>query len=158
LAEREEDLEQKPPKGFLLIGRRDARTNNSWMHNSPRLVKGKNRCTLQMHPDDAHKLKIDDGEAVQVQSRVGQITVPVEISDRLMPSVVSLPHGWGHDSGQQVANKHAGVSANVLTDDAFLDQVSGNAAFNGVPIKIKKINTKPASKHVNPATKAAATT
>ncbi|MEO1646813.1 MAG: molybdopterin oxidoreductase family protein, partial [Chloroflexota bacterium] len=125
--------------GLMLIGRRHVRTNNSWMHNSERLVRGKNRCTLMMHPDDATAHNLAEGDCVQVASRVGVVEVPVEITDTMMRGVVSLPHGYGHDrEGVQldVASAHAGVSINDLTDDQRLDELTGNAAFSGVPVKI----------------------
>lgn len=124
-----------------LIGRRHVRSNNSWMHNSLRLVKGKNRCTLWINPVDAQALGLKEGDSAQVQSRVGQLQVPVEVTDGIMPGVVSLPHGWGHGrSGvkQRIAVEHAGVSANDLTDDLYVDQVSGNAAINGVRVTVAR--------------------
>lgn len=122
-----------------LIGRRQLRSNNSWMHNSKRLVKGKERCTLLIHPTDAEKRHIEPGQVVTVQSRVGEIKIRTEVSDEMMPGVVSIPHGWGHHRAgiqMQTAEKHAGVSINDLTDDHALDELSGNAAFSGVPVKV----------------------
>lgn len=126
--------------GFVLVGRRDLRSNNSWMHNSARLVKGKNRCTLWMNPKDADTLGLASGDAVVVASRVGQVTVPVQRKEAVMPGVVCLPHGWGH--GQQgtrlsVAGAHAGVSMNDLTDPSVLDEGCGNAVLNGVPVDVR---------------------
>jgi anaerobic selenocysteine-containing dehydrogenase len=124
---------------LILIGRRHIRSNNSWMHNSERLVKGKNRCTVMLNPHDASRLQFAEGDMVRVSSRVGNITIPVEISDEVMPGVVSIPHGWGHDKpGVQlrVASSHAGVSCNDLTDEQWLDEPSGNAALNGVPVQL----------------------
>lgn len=124
---------------MMLIGRRHIRSNNSWMHNSERLVKGKNRCTAMVNPADAARLNLQDGYNVRVRSRVGEITLPVEISNDVMPSVVSIPHGWGHDKSGvrlQVAAAHAGVSCNDLTDEQWLDEPSGNAAVNGVPVTL----------------------
>ncbi|MEO3811306.1 molybdopterin-dependent oxidoreductase [Sphaerisporangium sp. B11E5] len=120
---------------FVLIGRRHLRSNNSWMHNVAPLVGGSNRCTLQIHPDDAERLGLD-GRAV-VRSAAGELTVPVETTDTIMRGVVSLPHGWGHaGTTQAVAAEHAGVSANVLTDASVVDPLSGNAVFNGVPVTL----------------------
>lgn len=122
-----------------LIGRRHVRSNNSWMHNFERFVKGKNRCTVMIHPNDAAKLGIEDEQKVRIESRVGGVEAVAECSDAVMPGVVSLPHGWGHNrSGlrMQVASQHAGVSANDLTDDTLLDDISGNAAINGVPVRV----------------------
>ncbi|MGW1737234.1 molybdopterin oxidoreductase family protein [Nocardia sp. NPDC001965] len=123
------------PAQMVLIGRRHLRSNNSWMHNAPRLVGGTNRCTLQIHPDDIARLGL--GERALVESAAGSLTVPVEPTDSIMPGVVSLPHGWGHTTGsQRVARANAGVNANVLTDDSVLDVPSGNAVFNGVPVSV----------------------
>ncbi|GGL39395.1 molybdopterin oxidoreductase family protein [Nocardia jinanensis] len=123
------------PAEMVLIGRRHLRSNNSWMHNAPRLVGGTNRCTLQIHPDDIARLGL--GEQALVKSAAGSLTVPVEATDSIMPGVVSLPHGWGHTTSfQQVARQNAGVNANVLTDDSVLDVPSGNAVFNGVPVSV----------------------
>lgn len=124
---------------MILIGRRHIRSNNSWMHNSERLVKGKNRCTAMLNPVDAERLLLADGQQVRVISRVGEVSLPVEISAHVMPGVVSIPHGWGHDKKgirQRVAAEHAGVSCNDLTDEQWLDEPSGNAAVNGVPVKL----------------------
>ena len=126
--------------GMLLIGRRDLRSNNSWMHNAPVLVKGKARCTMLVHPNDAARLGLADGGLAQVTSRVGAVAVPVEITDAMMPGVVSIPHGWGHDlPGIQlsVAATHAGVNCNRLVDEFALDPLSGNAVLNGVPVTIE---------------------
>lgn len=127
---------------FVLIGRRHLRSNNSWLHNSKRLVKGKSRCTLMLHPDDATALGIVDQQPVQVRSRVGQVTILAEITDQLMQGVVSIPHGWGHDktgTGWSVAEQHAGVSVNDLTDDRVLDTLSGNAVLNGIPVHLQPL-------------------
>ena len=124
---------------LLLIGRRDLRSNNSWMHNSQRLVKGPERCTLLMHPDDARARGLAPGQTVQVRSRVGSVPVRLELTDAVMPGVVSLPHGWGHGRpGVQlrVANAHAGVSMNDLTDDQAVDALLGTAAFSGTPVHV----------------------
>lgn len=123
-----------------LIGRRHVRSNNSWMHNSERLVKGRNRCTAQIHPDDAKRLGITNESAVRITSRVGEISLPAEITDCIRPGVVSVPHGWGHDrEGLQlsVAREHAGVSCNDITDERWLDALSGNAALNGLPVDVR---------------------
>jgi anaerobic selenocysteine-containing dehydrogenase len=125
---------------LLLIGRRDVRTNNSWLHNAPLAVKGRDRCTLLMHPRDAQRRKLATAERVRIRSRVGCVEALLEISDEVMPGVVSLPHGWGHDRpGMQirVAEGSAGVSVNDLTDDALLEPVVGNAILNGVPVQVE---------------------
>ncbi|BBM83900.1 molybdopterin oxidoreductase family protein [Candidatus Uabimicrobium amorphum] len=127
---------------FMLIGRRNLRSNNSWMHNSKRLVKGPNRCTMWINSCDAHDLNIQNGDFVVVTSRVGEIKIEVEIHDKVMPGVVSIPHGWGHGrKGVQLetAQQHAGVSINDLTDELYIDTVSGNAALNGVPVEISPV-------------------
>lgn len=128
---------------FSLIGRRQLRSNNSWMHNSYRLVKGKERCTLLLHPNDASRLSLLPKEVVRIVSKVGQIEIPVEISKEMMEGVVSIPHGWGHHRegiNMQIASQHPGVSINDLTDESLIDQLTGNAAFSNVPVKIEKIS------------------
>lgn len=128
---------------LMLIGRRELRTNNSWIHNSHRMVKGKPRCTLLMNPRDAENRSLVNGQSVQVRSRVGQVDVPVEISDEMMPGVVSLPHGWGHGrKGAQlrVASQTPGVSINDLTDDGRVDSMSGVAALSGTPVTVQAAN------------------
>jgi len=125
---------------LLLIGRRHLRSNNSWMHNSERLVKGKTACTILMHPTDAAQRHLSSGQKVEVRSRVGAIVVPIEISEEMMPGVVSIPHGWGHDrSGNQlaVAQQHPGQSINDITDDLTIDELSGTAAFNGTLVVVQ---------------------
>ena len=127
---------------MLLIGRRHLRSNNSWMHNVNVLVKGKPRCTLQINPLDAARLGIEDGASVRVESRVGAVVAPAEVTDDIRPSVVSLPHGWGHDkegTRMGVAGEHAGVNSNVLTDHDALDPLSGNAVLNAIPVTIHRL-------------------
>lgn len=127
------------PGGLQLIGRRHVRSNNSWMHNYQRLIKGKPRHHLLMHPADMAARDLVDGQSVRVSSRVGEVTVMVQASDDLRPGVVSLPHGWGHGRTgvkMDIAAANAGVSANDLTDHQFLDPVTGNAALNGVPVEV----------------------
>jgi anaerobic selenocysteine-containing dehydrogenase len=122
-----------------LIGRRHVRSNNSWMHNYRRLVKGKNRCTLLMHPEDLQQRGIAPGSKVSVRSRVGALQVVVESCEEIMPGVVSLPHGFGHDRAgirMAIARRHAGVSCNDITDDLALDELSGNAAVNGILVEV----------------------
>ena len=126
-------------RGYVLVGRRHLRSNNSWMHNINVLVKGKPRCTLHVHPDDAADLGLDDGSAVSITSRVGSVTAPVEVTDAIRPGVVSLPHGWGHDlpgTSLRVAAEHAGVNSNVLADDEAMDPLSGTAVLNGIPVEL----------------------
>jgi anaerobic selenocysteine-containing dehydrogenase len=133
---------KKEPEQFLLIGRRHVRSNNSWMHNVERLVKGKDRCTLMMNEEDARKLEVTDDQKVRVSSRVGEVVVSVEISNKIMPGIVSLPHGYGHNRGgtrMSTAEANAGVSINDLTDDQQIDPLTGNAAFSGQPVRISLI-------------------
>ena len=130
---------ERPNEELLLIGRRQLRSNNSWLHNSARLVKGKPRCTLLMHPRDASARELNDGALVHVASRVGGIDARLVITDEMMPGVVSVPHGWGHDRPStklSVAQNHPGVSVNDITDEQLVDELSGNSRFSGVPVKI----------------------
>ena len=123
---------------FVLIGRRELRSNNSWMHNLPLLVKGPPLCTMLMHPDDAERLGLQTGDLATVSTSEASLEIPVEVSDTIMSGVVSIPHGWGHQrTGQQVAAQHAGVNVNRLLSTTRLDPLSGNAVQNAVPVKIK---------------------
>jgi anaerobic selenocysteine-containing dehydrogenase len=127
---------------LVLVSRRTLRSNNSWGHNSPRMVSGKDRCTLQVHPEDAARRGVATGQRVALKSRVGEIVVPVEVTDQVMRGVVSLPHGWGHDrEGTQlrVASSKPGASVNDVTDEAFVDALSGASAFSGVPVEVSAI-------------------
>ncbi len=136
-----EGLDGRRDHPFVLIGRRHVRSNNSWMHNVRVLVKGKPRCTMHLHPDDAEALGLRDGDAAVVRSRVGEVRVPVEVTDAIRPGVVSIPHGWGHDlAGSQlrVAQEHAGVNSNLLADERLFDPVSGNAVLNGIPVDVSR--------------------
>ncbi|MBC7892697.1 MAG: molybdopterin-dependent oxidoreductase, partial [Sphingobacteriaceae bacterium] len=128
------------PSQLLLIGRRHLRDNNSWMHNSARLVKGRNRCTLQITPADAEARGIVSSQTVRVRSRVGSVELEAEVTPSLMPGVVSMPHGYGHGRRGvrlDVAQQHAGVSINDLTDETLVDELSGVVAFNGVPVWVE---------------------
>ncbi len=128
---------------LLLIGRRQLRSNNSWMHNSFRLVKGKERCTCMMHPDDLQRYALQNEQMVQISSSVGSVKIKLEASENIMPGVVSIPHGWGHDRNGinlEVAQKHPGASINDLTDTTLFDEISGNASFSGVPVKVEALN------------------
>jgi anaerobic selenocysteine-containing dehydrogenase len=128
------------PSELLLIGRRDLRTNNSWMHNVPGLVTGKNRCTAQIHPEDAAARGIENGSLVRIRSGVGEIELPAEITDSIMPGVISVPHGWGHGRPGMalgVASQHPGASINDLTDDLRTDPITGAAAFSGTPVELE---------------------
>ncbi len=123
---------------MILIGRRDVRSNNSWMHNVEVLVKGRERCTLQINPIDAERLGVEAGENARISSSVGTVVAPVEITDEIMTGVVSLPHGWGHamdGANMSVASDHAGVNSNILTTGAT-DPLSGNAVLNGITVEV----------------------
>jgi anaerobic selenocysteine-containing dehydrogenase len=137
-------LGRRATGGLVLVGRRDQRSNNSWMHNLPLLVSGPERCTLHMHPDDAARLGVEDGAPACVTSRTGELVAPVAVTDAVMPGVVSLPHGWGHDAPDTelaVAGAHAGVNSNALGDDSVVDAVSGNAVLNGIPVEVAPVAT-----------------
>lgn len=142
LRKRAVELANAGQEGLLLIGRRHVRSNNSWLHNSYRLVKGKSRCTMMIHPDNAKQLKLGDGDLVDVTSDVGSIQIETEITSEIMPGVISIPHGWGHSrAGTQLttASKRPGVSVNDLTDDHLVDRLSGTAVFNGIPVTVAKV-------------------
>ena len=135
-------LERSANGDVVLIGRRQLRSNNSWMHNLDMLVRGPARCTLHVHPDDAARLGLVDGEEATVRSAAGEVVAPVEVTDAIMPGVVSIPHGWGHDvpgTRLSVAREHAGVNCNLLTGTAKLEPLSGNAILNGVPVEVQPV-------------------
>ncbi len=128
------------PDQLLLVSRRELRSNNSWMHNAPRLIKGRNRCTLHLHPADAAARRLAEGQLVRVRSRVGTVELPVELTENMMPGVASMPHGYGHQrpgTRLDVAAQHAGASINDLTDELRLDALTGNAALSGVPVWVE---------------------
>ncbi len=127
---------------FLLVGRRHLRSNNSWMHNLPGLAGGRARCTLQIHPQDAQRLQLVEGGMARVRGRVGSVEAQVEVTDAIMPGVVSLPHGWGHDvknTQLRVAAQQPGINSNLLTDEACIDPLSGNAVLNGIPVEVSAL-------------------
>jgi anaerobic selenocysteine-containing dehydrogenase len=127
---------------FLLIGRRHVRSNNSWLHNSRRLIKGPNRCTMMIHPDSAERLGLSDGAMAKVFNEIGAVELEAELTDDLMPGVISIPHGYGHGKKGvklAVAGERPGVSMNDLTDPSIIDKLSGNAVLNGVPVKIERV-------------------
>ncbi|MER5836467.1 molybdopterin oxidoreductase family protein [Streptomyces sp. NPDC002130] len=131
------------PEGLVLVGRRHLRSNNSWMHNVPALTGGSNRCTLQIHPEDAERLGVEDGAAVRVKGAGGEVVAPAEVTDAVRRGVVSLPHGWGHDRpGTRLghASKNPGVNVNQLLDGRLLDPLSGNAVLNGVPVEVAPVS------------------
>jgi anaerobic selenocysteine-containing dehydrogenase len=127
---------------FEMIGRRVLRTHNTWTHNSHRLVKGRNECTLLLHPKDAENIGLKSGEMAKVTSSTGQIEIEVEVSDEIMQGVVSMPQGWGKrdKTSMRTAANRGGVSINDLTDSSRVDVLTGNAAFNGVRVKIECIS------------------
>jgi len=125
--------------GLVLVSRRHLRSNNSWLHNVEALVRGRERCTLLIHPDDAARCGLADGRRARVRSQAGSVEVPVEVSDEMMPGVVSLPHGWGHDkpgTRQSIARAHAGVNNNLLAPGDLIDPISNNAVLNGIPVEV----------------------
>jgi anaerobic selenocysteine-containing dehydrogenase len=133
-------------RDLLLIGRRDIRSNNSWMHNLPKLVAGRDRCVLLVHPADAARAGVGDGDDALLESRVHSGAVRVRVSDEMRPGVVSLPHGWGHAGiaqWQRVAGAQAGVSANDWTDDQHVEAIVGQSILNGVPVTLRRV--EPAS-------------
>lgn len=132
-------LAETPDDSLLLVGRRHLRSNNSWMHNIDVLVKGKDRCTLLVHPDDAGAAGISDGGDVTVTSSAGEVVATAEVTDEVSPGTVSLPHGWGHGvdgTRGQVAAGTNGVNSNVLTSVDVIDPLSGNARLNGIPVTV----------------------
>ncbi len=134
----------RPRDALVLVSRRHVRSNNSWMHNVKVLVKGKDRCTLLVHPDDAARLLLVDGGVARVTSEAGSVEVPVEVSDEMMLGVVSLPHGWGHDkpgTRLSVAREHAGVNSNLLSPGRLTDVISNNQVVNGFPVEVVPVGS-----------------
>jgi anaerobic selenocysteine-containing dehydrogenase len=141
---------------LILIGRRQLRSNNSWLHNSARLMKGADRCTARLHPADAAERGLADGDTVRVSSRIGAIEVPLEVSDEMRPGVVSIPHGFGHHRpgvGWARAAGKPGASVNDITDPALVDRLTGNAALNAVPVRLEGVS--PLAREAHPAAVAA---
>ena len=137
-----EVAENDEARPLALISRRVARSHNSWTQNSHRLVKGKNPCTLQISAHDAAKSGVTNGHRAQVTSKVGSLQIEVEVCDDMMPGVVSIPHGWGHDDEAtelRVAKTQPGVNVNVLTDETEVDELTGNAKFSGIPVSVSAI-------------------
>ena len=132
----------RPADELVLVSRRHLRSNNSWLHNVPALMKGRDRCTLLMHPDDARSRGLSDGDVVAVKSQAGRIEVPVEVTDAIRAGVVSMPHGWGHGrpgTRMTVANNSPGANTNVLSPPTFIDEPSGNGVLNGFPVAVARI-------------------
>ena len=139
-------LDRQRNGSLVLVGRRQLRSNNSWMHNLPQLVGGTNRCTLQVSPPDAARLGLEDGGTANVSSRAGSVAAVVEITDDVMEGVVSLPHGWGHGqpgTKMSVAAENAGVNSNILTDELEVDPLSGNAVLSGIPVAVSPVTRHP---------------
>lgn len=127
-------------KPYVMIGRRQVRSHNSWTQNAPRLVKGRNRCTVQINPTDAVALGIEDEADIRVSSRTGEAVLPAEVTDEMAPGVVSIPQGWGQRGGKlSAATATLTTSINDLTDDTRVDPLTGNAAFNGVPVSLTPV-------------------
>jgi anaerobic selenocysteine-containing dehydrogenase len=129
----------EPEQDLVLIGRRQLRSANSWLHNVEVLVKGKERCTLQINPDDAARIGLEDGATATIASAIGKLDVAVEITADISRGVVSIPYGWGHklDGAKlSVAEVRPGVNTNILTDSSQVDPLSGNAVLNGIPVTV----------------------
>lgn len=138
----EKTIETHDASQMLLVGRRELKSNNSWMHNLAVLTKGSLACTAHLHPDDAQRFGVTEGDIVRITSRVGAIDIPVEVTDAIRPGVVSVPHGWGHDvAGTQmdVAKRKAGVNSNILSDDRAMDPLSGNAVLSAIPVSVQRV-------------------
>jgi anaerobic selenocysteine-containing dehydrogenase len=131
---------RRPAEEMVLTSRRHLRSNNSWMHNVPALMRGRDRCTLLIHPDDARRVGVRSGDAAEVSTSAGSLTVAAEVSDEMMPGVVSLPHGWGHGldgTNLHVANDHPGVNSNLLNPAHLIDVPSNTQVVNGVPCRVR---------------------
>jgi anaerobic selenocysteine-containing dehydrogenase len=129
----------RAPDELVLVSRRHLRSNNSWLHNVGPLMKGRDRCTLLIHTDDATKRQVSTGDLVTVTSAGGHIEVAAEVTEAIKPGVVSMPHGWGHGkpgTRMAVANDSPGVNTNVLSPPTFIDEPSGNGALNGIPVTV----------------------
>lgn len=137
-----DSIEKVQQHDMVLVGRRELKSNNSWMHNINVLTKGSLSCTAHVHPTDAQRFGIADGATIRITSRVGEIEIPAEVTDAVRQGVVSVPHGWGHGvPGTQmaVAAAKAGVNSNVLTDDKEIDPLSGNAVLNAIPVTLQAV-------------------
>ncbi|BCZ24589.1 molybdopterin-dependent oxidoreductase [Mycobacterium senriense] len=136
---------ERAAEPLVLVSRRHLRSNNTWLHNVPALMKGKDRCTLLIHPDDAARCGVTDNDIVTVKSEAGEIKVPVEVTEAIRPGVVSMPHGWGHGkpgTRMSVANGSPGANTNVLSPPTFIDEPSGNGVLNGIPVTIIDDHTR----------------
>jgi formate dehydrogenase len=142
------------PNGSLrLIGLRELRSHNSWMHNVPALMRGDRRHALRIHPDDAAARSVEDGDPVRIRSASGEVEVPVLVTDEMTPGVVALPHGWGHDGGWQLANEAGGVNSNELmsADPASLERLAGMSHLNGVSVEVEALTATAAVTEAVPA-------
>jgi formate dehydrogenase len=126
---------------LLLIGLRELRSHNSWMHNAPLLMRGGRVQALRVHPDDAAVHGLEDGAMARLESKSGAVEVPVRVTDEMTPGTVALPHGWGHRGGWQLANEHAGVNVNLLasSDPDDLERLAGMAHLNGIPVRVAPV-------------------
>ncbi|WP_433715748.1 molybdopterin dinucleotide binding domain-containing protein [Nocardia sp. CA-084685] len=143
-----------PADGYdlKLIGRRHLRSNNSWLHNVPSMVKGRDRCTALMHPADAAERALTDGSRVAVTSRTGSIVVTLEVSDEIRRGTIAIPHGWGHREpgvGWQVAASLPGANVNLLHDPSVTDTFSGNAAVNNTWVTVSPASHAPTASDVD---------
>jgi anaerobic selenocysteine-containing dehydrogenase len=132
-----------PDYPLLLIGLRELRSHNSWMHNAPLLMRGGREQALRVHPDDAAAHGLEDGGPARLESRAGSLEVPVKVTDEMVPGAVALPHGWGHNGGWRVANEHAGANVNLLasSDPEDLEKLAGMAHLNGIPVRVAPVAT-----------------
>lgn len=140
------DRSERAAPDLVLTSRRHLRSNNSWLHNVSGLMRGRERCTLLIHPDDAAGNGVSDGQLVEVSTSEGSVVVVAEVSDEMMPGVVSLPHGWGHGVGgtrMDVANSHPGVNVNRLNPGALVDVPSNTQVVNGVPCRVRTRRGRP---------------
>jgi anaerobic selenocysteine-containing dehydrogenase len=130
-----------PDFPLLLIGLRELRSHNSWMHNAPLLMRGGRVQALRVHPDDAAANGLEDGASVRLESKSGAVEVPVKVTDEMTPGTVALPHGWGHRGGWRLANEHAGVNVNLLSssDPDDLERLAGMAHLNGIPVRVAPV-------------------
>ena len=145
MQERDDRRTASAPVRVGPMRRRHLRSKNTWLHNVKVLVKGKDRCTLLVHPSDATRLGLTDGGLAQISSEAGSIVAPVEVSDEMLTGVVSLPHGWGHDAdGAQlrVARERPGAKSNVLTDELDLEPLTGTAVLNGIPVQVAPVRAE----------------
>jgi formate dehydrogenase len=136
-----------PAFPLRLIGMRELRSHNSWMHNSPLLMRGGRTHALRMHPDDAAAAELADGDEARIVSASGELCTPVLVSDEMTPGTVALPHGWGHRGGWRLANEAGGVNVNQLVPSSpeSLERLAGMAHLNGVPVRVERVGVRPPS-------------